>query len=183
MVLLGHAEQIGDDQGGEWLGIFGDEFALAGAEELIELAIGEAPHELLVVLQSARCQQPTQHRSGLGVVRWIHRDHVLVHRELTAVLVDQWADVVALGREGQRREWAAERDDVGERAGVLIDLGGFVVAGDSDDPVMRQPQHRVLSPQVVEVGVWIGHQRPIGEEVDRFVVAHLTAPFHGWVYS
>jgi hypothetical protein len=37
---------------------------------------------------------------------------VLEHRELIAVLVDLWADVVALRFEGQRRERAAERDDV-----------------------------------------------------------------------
>ena len=73
------------------------------------------------------------------------------------MLVDQWADVVALGLEGQRGKRSAERDDVRERVGVLIDLGGFFVAGDGDDTVVRQPQHRVLAAQVVEVGVRIGH--------------------------
>ena len=126
-------------------------------EELVELTVGEPPHELLVLLQPARGQQLAQHRPGAGVVRWIHGDHVLEHRKVAAVLVDLGADVVALGLERQRGKRPAKRDDVRERVGVLVDLGGFFIAGDGDDPVMRQPQHRVLAAQVVKVGVRVGH--------------------------
>ena len=123
-----------------------------------------------------------QHRSGLGVIRRIHGDHVLVHRERTAVLVDLCADVVAFRCERQRRERPAERDDVRERLRVLVDLDGFFVAGDGDDAVVRQAQHRVLAAQVVEVRVRIWDQRRIGEEVDRVVVCSSDCVSLGWVY-
>ena len=119
MVFLGDAEQVGDHQSGEGLGVFSDELALARAEELLELAVGEVPHELLVLFQPTRCQQPAQDRPRAGVVRRIHRDHVLEHRELAAVGVDLGGEVVAFGLEGQRREWPAERDELENVSGSL----------------------------------------------------------------
>ena len=53
VVLLGHAEQVGDDEHGEGLGVGADELAAAVGDELVELLVGEAPHELLVVLAAA----------------------------------------------------------------------------------------------------------------------------------
>ena len=45
MVGFGHAEEVGDDEHGERLGVRGDELAAAVGDELVELPIGEAPHE------------------------------------------------------------------------------------------------------------------------------------------
>ena len=42
MVLLGHAEQVGDDEHGERLGVGADELAVAVGDELVELLVGEA---------------------------------------------------------------------------------------------------------------------------------------------
>ena len=54
VVLLGHAEQVGDDEHGERLGVGADELAVAVGDELVELLVGEAPHERLVVLEPLR---------------------------------------------------------------------------------------------------------------------------------
>ena len=54
MVLLGHPEEIGDHQHGERLGVGGDELTPPLAEELVELLVGQPPHELLVLLQPLR---------------------------------------------------------------------------------------------------------------------------------
>ena len=82
VVLFGHAEQVGDDEHGEGLRVHADELAPAVADELAELAVGEAPRELLVVLQSLRRDQPHQQHAFLRVHRGIHRHHVLVHGQL-----------------------------------------------------------------------------------------------------
>jgi hypothetical protein len=44
-----------------------------------------------------RGQQPAQQRPGIGMVRRIQGDHVLVHGDFCAVLLDLCGDVVALG--------------------------------------------------------------------------------------
>ena len=54
MVFLRHAEQVGDDEHGEGLRVGADELAAAVGEELVELLVGEAPHERLVVLEPLR---------------------------------------------------------------------------------------------------------------------------------
>ena len=69
VVLLRHAEQVGDDEHGEGLGVGADELAAAVGEELVELLVGEAPHELLVVLQALRRDQPHEQRPLAGVLR------------------------------------------------------------------------------------------------------------------
>ena len=81
----GHAEQVGDHEHGERLGVRADELAPAVGDELVELLVGEAPHELLVLLEPLRRDQPHQQRALPRVLRRVHRDHVLVHRELVAV--------------------------------------------------------------------------------------------------
>ena len=75
-----HAEQVGDDEHGEGLRVRADELAAAVGDELVELLVGEAPHERLVVLEPLRRDQPHQQRPLAGVVGRVHRDHVLVHR-------------------------------------------------------------------------------------------------------
>ena len=53
---------------------------LAVAEEVVELLVGQAPDERLVVLQPLRGDQPHEQAPLPGVVGWVHGDHVLVHR-------------------------------------------------------------------------------------------------------
>ena len=85
VVGFGHSEQIGDDEHRERLRVRADELAAAVGDELVELLIGEAPHERLVVLEPLRRDQPHEQRPLLRVHRRVHRHHVLVHRELVAV--------------------------------------------------------------------------------------------------
>ena len=69
MVLLGDAEQIGDGEHGERLGVGGDELAAAVGQEGVELLVGQPPHERLVVLEALRGDQPHQQAPFPGVVR------------------------------------------------------------------------------------------------------------------
>ena len=80
VVLFGHAQQVGDDQQGEGAGEVGDELALPSCEELVDLAIGELLHELLVLLEPLRRDQPHQQRTVCGVLRRIERRDLIVHR-------------------------------------------------------------------------------------------------------
>ena len=109
VVGLGHAEQVGDDQHREGLRVRADELAVAVGDELVELLIREAPHERLVLLQPLRRDEPHEQRPLPGVVGRVHRHHVLVHRELVAVAVDDRADVVALERDRERDEGTDHR--------------------------------------------------------------------------
>ena len=49
VVLLRHPEQLGDDEEREGAGVLADELACAVGQELVDLAVGEAPHESLVL--------------------------------------------------------------------------------------------------------------------------------------
>ena len=69
VVVFGHAEQVGDHEHGERLRVRADELAAAVGDELVELLVGEAPHELLVVLEPLRRDQPHQQRALLRVRR------------------------------------------------------------------------------------------------------------------
>ena len=60
MVGFGDAEQVGDHQERERVGVVVHEFAFAPPDELVDLAIGELPHELLVLLEALRRDQPQQ---------------------------------------------------------------------------------------------------------------------------
>ena len=53
-----YPEQIGHDEHRERLRVRADELAAAVGDELVELLIGEAPHERLVVLEPPRRDQP-----------------------------------------------------------------------------------------------------------------------------
>ena len=83
---FGHAEEVGDGEHRERLGVRADELAATVGDELVELLVGEAPHERFVVLEPLRRDQPHQQRPLVGVVGRVHRDHVLVHRQLVPVL-------------------------------------------------------------------------------------------------
>ena len=54
VVLLGHTEQVGDDQQRERLCVRREELALAVGDELIDVAVGQPPHEVLVLLEPLR---------------------------------------------------------------------------------------------------------------------------------
>jgi hypothetical protein len=99
VVLLRHAQHVGDDQQRERLCVGAEELALARGDEVVETLVGEAPHEVLVLLESARGQQPVEQRAGVGVVGRIHGDHVLEHRHLRPVGADLLGDVVTFGGE------------------------------------------------------------------------------------
>ncbi len=64
------------------------ELALAPGEELVDLAIGEPPHELLVLLEALRRDQPHQQAAVRGVLRRIERRQLIAERQLVAVLLD-----------------------------------------------------------------------------------------------
>ena len=101
VVALRYAEQVGDDEHGERLAVRADELAVAAVDELVDLTIGEPPHELLVLAQPLRRDQPHQQRAVRGVDRRVEREQLVADRQRVAVLLDERADVVALER---RRE-------------------------------------------------------------------------------
>ena len=99
VIGFGNAEQIGDHHQRERVRVVADELALAAVEELVDLAIGELPHELLVLLQALRRDQPQQQPAVRGVLRRIERRQLIAERQRVAVLVDDRADVVAFERQ------------------------------------------------------------------------------------
>ncbi len=167
VVLLGHAEQVGDGQQGERPAVGGQELALAVGDELVDVTVGEPPHEVLVLLEPLWGQQPTQQGTRVGVVRRVHRHHVLVHRDLGTVLDEQRRDVVALGGERDRGERTRDRDAGRVVLGVLVDGVGGLPAGDGQHPVVDRAAGVALRPQMVEVRVRVGHERRVGEVVHR----------------
>ena len=177
VIFFGHAEQVGDHEHRERLRVRADELAVAVADELAELLVGEAPHELLVVLEPLRRDEPHQERAFLRVRGRVHGDHVLVHRELVAVAVDHVAHVVALERHRERRERTDHRVARRERVDVAVDLDRLVVAGHRHHAVVGERQHRAGRAQLLEVGVRVLDERLVAEEVDRLPVVRHPVPF------
>ncbi len=54
VIGLGNAEDVGHHQHGERLRVGLDELTVAGADELVDLAVGQPPHERLVLLEPLR---------------------------------------------------------------------------------------------------------------------------------
>ena len=110
--------------------------------------------------------QAHQQRALARVLRRVHGDEVLVHRELVPVVVDDAAHVVTLER--HREDGERPDDRVARREGldVAVDVGGLVPARDRDDTVLRDRRHRALRTQVLEVRVGILPHRVVREEVD-----------------
>ncbi len=48
MILFGNAEEVGNHQQRERFCVFSQELAVAQRDELVELAVGEFPHEVFV---------------------------------------------------------------------------------------------------------------------------------------
>ncbi len=177
VVVLGHPEDIGDREHRERLGIGRDELTAPGTDDAVQLVVGEAPHELLVLLQPSRRDDPHQQRPFPGVIGRVHRDHVLVAGEEVTALGDGVADVVAGERAGDREE--RPRGRVARREDVVVteDLVGFVVPGHGHDPaVLVDVLHGALRAQVLVVRIRIVHQLAIREEVDRIEVLHWRTP-------
>ena len=176
MLRLRHTEEVGDDEQRERLRVRADELAAAVGEELVELLIGEAPHERLVLLQAFRREQPHQQRPLPGVLGRVHGHHVLVHRQPVPEAIDELTDVVTFQRLREGRERTHDGVARRERLDVAVDLERLVVSRDRHHSVMRERRHRALRPQVLEVGVRILEQRLVGEEVDLFEISrHETS--------
>src|SRR3954468_12676948 len=93
VLRLRNSEEVGDDEQREGLRVGRDELAPTEGKQLVELLVGQAPHEVLVLAEALRRDEAHQQRPLARVVRRIHRDHVLVHREVVAMGVDDLADV------------------------------------------------------------------------------------------
>ena len=176
MVFVGHPEEVRHDEHGEGLRIGADELAAAaGGDELVELLVGESPHELLVVLEPFRGDQTHQQRPLAGVRRWVHGHHVLVHRQLVSVAIDDLADIVARERHRESCERPNHRVARREVVGVAVDVAGLVVAGHSDHTEVGERQHRALVAQVLQVRVRVVVEGLVAEVVDRLPVAHALS--------
>ena len=172
VVALRDAEQVGDDEHGERLAVLADELAAAAVDELVDLAVGEAPHELLVLAQSLRRDQAHEQRAVRGVDRRVEREQLIAHRQLVAVLLDERVDVVALERDGEAGERPGGRVARRIRVGVVVDRDCFVVPGHHHHVVVALAPDRTLRTQPVEVRVRVGDELVAAEEVDRVVVGH-----------
>ncbi len=172
VVGLGHTKQVGDHVQREGSGVVLDELALPPCGELVDLAVGVPPHELLVLPEPLGRNQAHQHASVGLVFRRVHRQDLVAEGQFFAVLLDELADVVALEWDGEAGERTRHGVARRERGGVGVDADRLVVAGHHDHPVVGLGLHRALRSQVVVVGIGVGDQLVAPEEVDLFEVAH-----------
>ena len=166
VVLLGHTEQVGDDQHGVGLGVLADELALAAGLEPVDLAVGQPPQGGLVLLQALRRDQPHQEPPLGGVLGGVEGGELVAEREAVAVGLDDLGDVIALERHGELGEGPDGRIAVRERGLVVVDLDRLVVARHHVDVVVRLFGHRAPVTQVLEVGVRVLDEILGQEEVD-----------------
>ena len=169
------SEQIGDDEHREGVAEVGDEFTAISGERLVVLTIGEAPHELLVLLEAFRRDHLRQQRPVIGVYRRIQAGQLIIEGQFVAVLGDQFGDVVALEGNGKTRERPGDRRARREALAVVVDRDGFLVAGDHHDVVMGLATHRALVAHRGQVVVRVVQQPVVGEEVDRVDVGRQFA--------
>src|SRR5262249_44338697 len=174
----GNAEQVRDHEQRERARVVAVELALPAAEELVDLAVREPPHELLVLLEALRGEQASQERAVSRVPGRIEARQLVVERNPIAVLLDDPADVVALERHRPLGERSRYHVGVRERVGRAVDLEDLLVARDHHHALMRLAPHRpALAPGLV-VGVWILIERSGVEEVDGVELgcAHSRCP-------
>jgi hypothetical protein len=126
MVGFGHAEKISDHEQRERLRKRTDELAVAGGEELVELAVAQPPHEVFVLLEALRCDQPQQQTAVCCVLRRVERGELVTERQFIAVRVDHVGDVVALDRHRELHERTAHRVARREGGVVAVHTYGFV---------------------------------------------------------
>ncbi len=176
MVRLRYAEKVGDGEHGERLAVVADELAAAAVDELVDLAIGEPPHELLVVVQPLRRDQPHQQRAVQRVLRRIEGEDLVAERQLVAVLLDQRAHVVvALERYGEAGERPGRGVARRERVGVVVHRDRFFVPRHHRHAVVAFRADGALRTEPLEVAVRVGNELVAAEEVGRVVVSHSTA--------
>ena len=142
VIRLGDAFQVGDHQQRERRRVVADELAPTLLDQLAQLPIGEALHELLVGSQPPGCQQAHHQRSVGGVSRRVERGQLVAERQLVAVALDDVGDVVALERFGERHERSAHHVARRELGRVVVDRQRLVVAGHHEDAVVRLLPHR-----------------------------------------
>ena len=176
VICFGDSEQIGDDEQRERARELADELALAVGDELVDLTIGEAPHEVLVLAQTLRRDEAHQQPAVRGVDRRVECRQLVAERQRVAVLVDERADVVAGERDREPREWPGHRVARREGRGVVEHRDRLLVTGDHHDVVVRFALHRALGAEVLEVGVGVGDERLVAEEVDPVEVSHCSRP-------
>ncbi len=140
-VLLGHAEQIGDDEQGEGVGELADALALRTGQEGVQHPVGDLPDGRLVLLEALRCDQPHQQPAVRGVRGWVEGRQRVAHRQLVAVSLDEFADVVTFHRDREAPEGARHRQARRERPGVLCHLHGLVVPGHHHHTVVGLAGH------------------------------------------
>ncbi len=175
VVFLGHAEEVGDDQHGERAGEVTQELTPAISEELCELAVGEPPHRVLVLLQPARGQQAHEEGAVLRVPGRVEGRELVAVGQLVSMLLDQVGDVVAFEGHGKPGKRAGDRGARREALAVAVDGEGLVVPGDHEHAVVWLPCHRAPRPELVVVGVRVGDQFAAREEV-RCVGVHCLPP-------
>ena len=79
----------------------GKEQYLANAlpdQEAVDEAVGELPHEGLVLLEAFRCDQAQEEVAVCGVRRRVERGQLVTEGEFVAALGDDVADIVAFER-------------------------------------------------------------------------------------
>ena len=175
VVFLGHAEQVGDDEHGERAGEIVDVLALPAAQEAVHLPVGEAPDELLVLLQALRCDQAHQQGAVVGVHRRVERRELIAHRQRIAVLGDDVGDVVAVERHRKSGERTGHRRARRERGDVVEHGVGLLVTRHHHHVVMRLSADGTFAAQCLVVRVRIGDRVSGREEVD-VDVAHVLNP-------
>ena len=175
VIFRRNPEQVGDHQPGKGPCVLVEELTRAAGHEFVELRVGEPPHEVFVFLEPLGGQQAAEQPASTGVIRRVLRHDVFAHRDLRTMLLDQRADVVTLGFERQAGEGPRDRNTRRERR-VLVYREGFLVSCYRDDALMGRRQHRPALTQVVEIGVRIGNQGRVGEEIDRFEITQRSSP-------
>ena len=142
-----------------------DHLERALLEEGVDEAVGELPHEVLVLLEALRRDEPHEQVAVCRVVRRVERGELVAEGQLVAALHNDVADVVALHRDGELDERSA--DHVARRVGprrqvvlrergrVAVDRHRLGMAGDHVHAEVRFPPDRALRTHPVEVGVRI----------------------------
>ena len=166
-VLLGHAEQVGDDTQRERAGEALDELALTRREEVSRMS-------------SASCHIASSFSlRRLGVISRISRARWLVcvggssvgswslNGNLVAVLLDQLGDVVTFERDRETRERAGHRDAGRERLRVVVDVDGLLPARHHGHAVVVLAADRALVAKRLVERVRVVRQTTVPEEVDR----------------
>jgi hypothetical protein len=100
VILARHAEQVGDYEQRERLGVRVAELDLAAVAELVDQRVGELPHERLVLLEAVRREQTREQCAVARVLGRIEREELARERDLVAAVRDDVGDRLALGGSG-----------------------------------------------------------------------------------